>query len=687
VAAAGGQPIAFQARVLPFDPFSDFNERTPPKGKKLEVRRGETFLLVLTGTLEKGWHTYPLTERAPEQSPAGLSKVTIDGGANFQPVYPVRESKPGWHDGRKDAKDVEDVYLEHARPFTWEQEVYVKPTAPAGKAVELPVKIRVQVCSNACKFEDHVLKVEVNVAPGTPVEPSAALKKRLEAKQPAPAVVPLPKEIAERKFTAGPPAAGGPAPGGNGGGLIASVAAAVVGGLVSLATPCVFPMIPITVSFFLKQSERRKVADANGTPNGPAPHNPVLLAGIYSGTIALVLVAGGLLLGRFLQEVSNSPITNSCLGALFLFFALSLLGMYDITLPSWLQDRTAAGENKGGVVGVFFMALTFSIISFACVGPIYGAFVGVQATQAGSGGWRILPPVVAYSVVFASPFFLLALFPSLLQTLPKSGSWMNTVKVVLGFLEVAAAVKFLRAAEKVLPGGARLLSFDLALGIYVALSVACALYLLGVYRLPHDHDAPETVGVPRLLFGLAFLTLAVYLLPGLFKTAAGDGQRPGGRIFAWTESFLLPEDEQPVAPGSKPAPGASDRLEWQSNLPAALAQARRESKLVFLDFTGQVCTNCRLNERDVFTRPNVKAALAQLVLVRLYCEAGVPSSVTDQQPDSPGAIKLRESRFGSSSLPLYAVVRPTPDGFEVVAKDEQGLITDVPAFLKFLDTK
>src|SRR5262249_33905238 len=159
---------------------------------------------------------------------------------------------------------------------------------------------------------------------------------------------------------------------------------------------------------------------------------------------------------------------------------------------------------------------TFSIISFACVGPIYGAFISFQATASGTAGGylRRALPVLAFSAAFASPFFVLALFPSLLRTMPRAGSWMNPVNGLLGFLELAAAIKFARAAELALTQSSTLLTFDFALGMYVALSVACGLYLLGVYRLPHDHDAPESIGVLRLVFSLTFFTLGVYLLPG-----------------------------------------------------------------------------------------------------------------------------------------------------------------------------
>jgi len=220
----------------------------------------------------------------------------------------------------------------------------------------------------------------------------------------------------------------------------------------------------------------------------------------------------------------------------------------------------------------------------------------------------------------------------------------------------------------------------LTLGMYIALSIGCALYLLGIYRLPHDHDAPESIGVLRLLFSLAFLTLSLYLLPGLFKAPDGDSQRPRGQLFGWVESFLLPDTDTAATGGGTKSNGS--KLVWSHNLDEALAQARRENKLVFVDFTGMLCTNCKLNERNVFPRPEVEAAFGQHVLLKLYTDF-TPEGL-EQKPDAQGAMQLRNERFETSALPLYALVRPTNDGFEIVGKYEEGLINDVPGFVQFL---
>src|SRR5262249_37692165 len=324
-------------------------------------------------------------------------------------------------------------------------------------------------------------------------------------------------------------------------GLLAFILAGIFWGAISLLTPCVFPMIPITVSFFIKQSEKEH-------------HRPLAMAVVYSATIVIVLSIGAVLLLSVFQAASQHWVTNFILGGLFIFFALSLFGMYEITLPSAFANYTSTQQGRGGMMGTIFMALTFSIISFSCVAPFMGGFAALVPSfgnvsamfKAGEYGalfgifGKLTLGALAFSITFASPFFFLALFPSMLRKMPKSGSWMNTVKVVMGFLEVAAAIKFLRAAELLMFGQAQFLTYDLALGMYVALSLACGLYLLGLFRLPHD-DPPEHVGVPRLIVSVLFLSLGIYLAPALFRLNADQKQRPTGTVFAWLDSFLLPD--------------------------------------------------------------------------------------------------------------------------------------------------
>jgi thiol:disulfide interchange protein DsbD len=456
------------------------------------------------------------------------------------------------------------------------------------------------------------------------------------------------------------------------GGLLSFVLQGVFWGAVSLVTPCVFPMIPITVSFFLKQSESKH-------------HRPLVLASVYSGTIIIVLTIAAVALLSAFRWLSINPVMNIGLGALFVFFALSLFGMYEIELPSGLAQFTSSREGQGGLLGTIFMALTFTIISFACVAPFLGGFGGTAAGTDQQWLHRILGGL-AFSVTFASPFFVLALFPSLLKTMPKSGNWLNSVKVVMGFLELAAALKFFRAGELVLLPSPELFTYDFTMGLYVAISLLCGLYLLGVYRLPHDTPS-ENLGVMRVMWALAFLGLGFYLFPAAIKTynPEGERQRPSGAVFAWIDSFLLPDDQTD--------------LPWVGDLDDGLKKAAGAGKLVFVDFTGKTCTNCKINEETVFTRKEIKELLQRYVLVQLYTDvvpdrlysakeqAELGSGTARQREDAARNLAFQRKEFGTEQLPLYVILRPTPDGgFKEVARYDEGKINNVNAFTKFLRT-
>jgi thiol:disulfide interchange protein DsbD len=345
------------------------------------------------------------------------------------------------------------------------------------------------------------------------------------------------------------------------------------------------------------------------------------------------------------------------------------------------------------MLGTMFMALTFTIISFACVAPFLGGFGGTAA--AARPLWQNLLGGLAFAATFAAPFFVLALFPTLLKALPKSGAWLNSVKVVMGFLELAAAFKFFRGAELIQTGGdVTIFSYDFVLGIWIALAVLCGLYLIGTYRLPHDTPA-ESIGVPRLLFSAAFIGLGVYLAPALFKVnSEGAAQRPGGAIFAWVDAFLLPESRGSAGSRSHPVTG---------DLYYAVEQARDhlrktgQPKRILVDFTGIVCSNCRYNEQHVFPKPEVQEAFQQYINVEVYTD-GVPVDLyapeiqselarDSSRSDNDARVNAAFQRkvFDKIVLPYYAILEPRADGkIVVVDMYEEGRIMDVPKFVQFI---
>jgi thiol:disulfide interchange protein DsbD len=376
-----------------------------------------------------------------------------------------------------------------------------------------------------------------------------------------------------------------------------------------------------------------------------------------------------------------NPLTNIALGGLFLFFALSLFGLYDITLPQRLTNFTASREGRGGAIGTVFMALTFTIVSFTCVAPFLGGFAGMQSSGQYSK-FELFLGAMVFSTTFAAPFFILALFPSLIKKLPKSGSWLNSVKVVMGFLELAAALKFFRTAELRVFDVPRYFTYDLVLGIWVALAILTGLYLLNVYRLGHD-EPRESIGVGRMLLGLGFLAIAAYLIPAMFKDGKGENLRPGGVVYAWIDSFLLPE------------PGEND-MPWSANLRGTIDAARKElgntdrRQFIFLDNTGKTCTNCKYNERNIFRGEIKKQMLDKFWLVQHYTDE-VPANfyaddVTAQrcQADADANLDFQRALFGTEQLPLYVVMEVTKTGVITREVYAEGKINNVSGFRHFL---
>jgi thiol:disulfide interchange protein DsbD len=645
----------------PEDPFSDGNQA----GAKLtQVAAGSTFRLVITGKPQAGFHTYPLTRRAKGQDATSLSSIEFPPSDVFQPLYPVEETAAEF--ALADTPQGKQYWLEHEKPFRWTQNVRVLSTAPTGPAT-LRFTIHAQVCdASFCDLKDLPFDIPLTITPSDGrVIPDFVGDTRT-----------TPPPIEEVPVPADVPASGGPTspagmPAGDSG-LLAFILQGIFWGAVSLVTPCVFPMIPITVSFFLKQSEKKH-------------HRPVAMAIVYCATIVAVLTTSAVALLSFFTAVSTHALTNILMGGLFIFFALSLFGMYEIELPHSLAQFTSSREGQGGVIGTVFMALTFTIISFACVAPFLGGFAGTTAGAGIPWSHRVLGGL-AFSATFASPFFLLALFPSLLRGLPKSGSWLNSVKVVMGFLELAAALKFLRAGERVWLSESSIFTFDVVLGMYVVIALLTSAYLLGWFRLPHDTPL-EHIGVLRMLFAGMFLSLALNTAPGLMKTydsrtGKWHNVRPTGVVFAWIESFLLPDAE-------------SD-LTWIGNLEQGLAEARQKHRLVFVDFTGVTCTNCAYNEANVFSRPSVRDLLQNYTLVQLYTDR-VPnklypreerdklgSGTARQQADGKHNREFQAEKFNTTQLPLYVILRPTADGYQELARYAEGKINDPEAFEQFL---
>ncbi len=454
---------------------------------------------------------------------------------------------------------------------------------------------------------------------------------------------------------------------------------AALSGALSLLTPCVFPMIPITVSFFLKQAEK-------------SHHRPTTLALVYSGSIMLTFTVLGLLIAILfrpaaLNEFANSIALNVVLGLVLVFFGISMLGFFELTVPSWLLTWSSNKESKGGMVGTVFMALTFTLVSFTCTFPVAGTVLVWAAN--GDYLWPIIGMIV-FSGVFSAPFFMLALFPAFLKSMPKSGGWMTNVKVTLGLLEIGAALKFLSTAELSYRTPPEIFSFDAVMLAWVFVAALTTLYILGIVRFSCD-SGNKTLSVPRILIAIPFA-----LLTWRISYLMADPDNANNWFDRQVIAFAPPqigEEGGDHAVGKDPIASAileqrlgqyliHDGLVYSLDFDAAVAYAQEAERSLFIDFTGVNCVNCRLMEKEM-AEPRNRELLDEFVRVQLYTDS-VPG-ISDQEREDEileQNRRLQNDWFGDVSLPAYAVV--TPNGETILSK-YTGLERKKGEFADFLD--
>lgn len=444
--------------------------------------------------------------------------------------------------------------------------------------------------------------------------------------------------------------------------LLPFIVAAVGYGFIALLTPCVFPMIPVTISFFMKQGEEK--------PGGVMRLAIIYCLGIV-GAFTLLGVVGAAIFGpTSLNTFANNRWLNLAFAAIFTVFGLMLMGMFELRIPSWMLTWSSKKQEAGGVVGVLFMALTFTLVSFTCT----FAFVGQLLVWASQGDYTMpIIGMIAFSSAFASPFFFLAMFPSLLKKMPKSGGWMNTVKVTMGLIELAIVVKFLSVADTGFSpdGQPMFLDYHLVMGGWIAIAAMTGLYLLGMFRMPHDSPT-DSIGPIRCMFSIGFVGLAAYIAVGLFSPKA-----PEGVLWKQIVAFAPPQLE------TEGLFINHDGLEYSLDYDAATEVAVTSNKPMFLDFTGVNCINCRLMEQDVLSRSDIHLVLEDLVRVQLYVDhiPGVNKTSDDYNRLLERNKSLQSDWFQDVSIPAYVIA--TPDG-EVLAM-YKGLDKTGQEFPKFLE--
>lgn len=605
--------------------------------------------LVLSAKIYEGWHVY--SQFTPDGGPLQMEFTYTNSGTDYELIGTTEES---------------EATTEFSEIFEVD-ETFFKKTATFKQRIKLlksdirqvDIGIFYQVCKEVCINSEYdfsfVLdggeaKVEDITVDARSLAMTAALKKDFKNKE----LLVDAAEISE-----------------GGSGIWGIFGLGFIGGLIALLTPCVFPMIPLTVSFFTKQSKNKSKGIANA-----------ILYGFFIVLIYFLLSLPFHVFDSVDSQILNTIATNVWLNilffAIFVFFAFSFFGYYELTLPnSWANKMDEASTKIGGVLGIFFMAVTLAIVSFSCTGPILGGLLGSTALAEGDVATNLSAGMTGFGVALALPFALFALFPAWLNSLPKSGGWMTTVKVVLGFLELALAIKFLSNADLVSNWG--IFKREIFIGIWIVLFVLLALYLFGVFRFPHDGPKQKISSV-RKGIGALSAGFSLYLILGVANVV-------DLKLFG-----LLPPDFYTLAEQESDCPLG---LNCFKDFDEGVAYAKAENKPILLDFTGWACVNCRKMEENVWSESDIYPILKEeYVLISLYVDDR-KELAEDQQFDfqyKSGRVKTIETvgqkwgtfqtlNFNAASQPYYVLLSPE---LEVLNSAIQ--YTDRDTYLNWLNT-
>jgi thiol:disulfide interchange protein DsbD len=639
--------------------------------KELENNKAQ---LIATVTLDEGWHVYSIT--TPDTSFIIGTQFDLEPNPNYSKAGKLQEPKPH----TEYDPNFKETLSYHSNTVKFTQTITKKST----KDFEVKALFVYQTCNDeTClppEYIDQVFKVkgatQVTELPLEPKEESAAKEgqtsntDKTDSSESSLPSETLEIDYANTKDTGQKDSASiaqneqytanSDQPGRS---LITIFILSFLGGFAALLTPCVFPMIPLTVSFFTKQSKNRAKGIANALIYGGA----III--LYTGIGFLITIIFG---SSALNALSTNPWINIFFFVLLVVFAISFFGAFEITLPSSWVNKTDQASDKGGILGIFFMALTLALVSFSCTGPIIGGLLA----EAASGG--VAGPIIGmfgFSLALALPFTLFAIFPGWLNSLPKSGGWLNSVKVVLGFLELAFAFKFLSNADLVWNSGILLREHFLA--IWIAIFLLITFYLLGTFRMPHDSKV-EKISVFRLILAVGSLWFVIYLLPGLWgaplKLISGFpppdfySESPSG---VGAKNIITTNDSEnnEIPQGAHP-----DECPLQLNcfkdFEEGRAYAIKVGKPILLDFTGKACVNCRRMEENVWRDPKVLSILRnEVVLISLYVDLRkeLPkdeqfvSDFTGKKVETVGEkwSEFQVRHYNSNSQPQYIMLNHT----------------------------
>ena len=614
---------------------------------KIEQKSATNFIITFNATIENEWHVY--SQFTPDGGPLPLEVNFKNQKGNYTLVGKAKESKT--RTAYNDIFEVNETFFEKKAQITQEISLVNKGV----KTIE--VELNFQACKEVCinlekKFSIAIPELKNTATTASPTTPINDLVKDTTAQtidSATTVAADTVKDSVTTEISQIAPAKSATTEHG----LWAIFFIAFLSGFAALLTPCVFPMIPMTVSFFTKQSKNKAAGIRNAI--------------IYGISIIVIYVGLGLLVtwifgADALNALSTNVWFNLIFFVLLIVFATSFLGAFEIMLPNSWANKVDSQADRGGIIGILFMALALAIVSFSCTGPIVGTLLVEAASK---GGIAPVVGMLGFSLALALPFMLFAMFPGWLNSLPKSGGWLNTVKVVLGFLELALAFKFLSNADLVLQ--LHLLEREVFIAIWIAIFGALSLYLFGKITLPHDSPVGH-ISVGRLYMGLLSLVFTFYLIPGLW-----------GAPLKFINAFPPPMEysESPMGFGGSSKSVATAMLpEGAKSGPhgivvfddyeEGLAYAKKVNKPIMLDFTGFACVNCRKMENNVWSNPNVLSILKEkVVVISLYVDdkRELPkneqffSKATESEIETIGDkwTDFMITRYKTNTQPLYVL--------------------------------
>lgn len=667
---------ALSAGVSVFAQAPDVTATWKASAKAIE---GKTYEIILTADVIDGWHIYSLKD---EYSATEFEFDMTDG------TYTL-VGKP--YEISKGTTDLATGSMVFSGKVSFGQKVTITSDSPV---VSVKGSASWIACSDrfCSQREDASFDVEIAVAATAPKQvasaaPAAPKSSEIEQKSgeninnknvnDKNSIVSSSENeevIAESSKTAQ-----------NHGSMWALIIEAILWGFAMLLTPCVFPMIPMTISFFMKGSSSPSAGRFKAFMYG------LFIVLLYTVPISVIIIATRIIGGEAVTAdifnwLSTHWIPNIIFFIIFMVFAASFFGAFEITLPSSLVNKSDKNSDRGGLGGIFFMALTLVLVSFSCTGPIVGSVL-IKSTQ--GEFWTPVITMLAFSTAFALPFTIFALFPSLLTKL-KSGSWLNSVKIVLGFIEIALGLKFLSVPDQTYHWG--LLDREVYLAIWIVVFTLLGLYLLGKLQIKGDSPA-QGIGVVRLSLAIAVLSFVVYMIPGMW-----------GAPLKALSGYLPPIETQDFVMGSAPASSANvsdvkgtenllnlpHGLTGYSTLEDGLNAAKKAGKPLFVDITGHGCTNCREMEARVWSDPQVLAMLKNdFVITALYTDDKTKLPEDKWITDASGKVfkdvgrvnsYIARTRFGVNAQPNYVIL--SPDGTQI--SPVRGYNLDIDGFVSFL---